>query len=341
MANRPLMFNDYVGQERMKAQLRISIGASIKTGKPLPHILVSGGAGLGKTTVAKIIANEFGVGFHEVMASNLTGVDEVEAVLANLSDDKPDILFIDEIHRLTMRVEELLYPVMEDFIFEREVIGKNGRKETRRFWVPRFTLVGATTLAGDISKPLRDRFGLHFQLRNYSADEISVILKNLSIRENITITNEALYGIANRSKGVARIAVNLFNRCKEYADFIKGDGAIDLAVVESQFQLMNIDEIGLDENDYEVLTYLANQSRPIGLDALATAINIDKNTVANIIEPFLIQQHLIRRTRSGREITEQGFNWLNRKTMLNHDNSATYAERVKNNNDATGRVGSI
>lgn len=314
MANRPLTFDDYIGQERMKQQLRVTIGAARRNRNPLPHILIYGNPGLGKTTIAKIIANEFGADFYEVMASNLTCADDVELALAPLNVDYPSILFIDEIHRLPLKIEELFYPVMEDFIFETNT-GGHDRKSTERMWVPKFTLIGATTLAGDLSRPLRDRFGLHFQLQNYQIDEIAKIVLNLAKREDVTIEKEAAYQIARRAKGVARIAVNYLQRCREYADYINEDGVITCSVIEEQFSLMGIDEIGLDDNDFRVLSYLSTQSRPVGLAALATGVNIDVPTISNIIEPYLVQTGMVNRTRSGREITERGLAWLNEGSM--------------------------
>jgi Holliday junction DNA helicase RuvB len=312
MANRPLNLGDYIGQEKIKLQLKITIGASLKNDRSMPHMLLYGNPGLGKTTLAKIIANEIGVGFHEVLASNLKTVEDIENVLAGLSDERPDVLFIDEVHRLTLKTEELFYPVMEDFEFEREINDGYRGKKVQRFWVPRFTLMGATTLAGELSRPLRDRFGLHFQLQNYELEEVAKIISNLADREYVQINDGALYDIARRSKGVARIAINYFYRCKEYADFINGDGNINDDVTHAQFDIMGIDEMGLDDHDYSVLKYLSNQPKPVGLSALATACDIDQPTIQNIIEPFLVQTGMINRTRSGREITENGFKWINR-----------------------------
>jgi Holliday junction DNA helicase RuvB len=315
MANRPLSFEDYIGQERIKTQLRITIGASKKSGRQLPHMLLYGNPGLGKTTLAQIIANEAGVKFHEVMASNLSTVEDVEAMLANLSDDTPDVLFIDEIHRLSLKIEELFYPVMEDFQFEKDM-GEGRQRKMQRFWVPKFCLIGATTLAGDLSRPLRDRFGLHHQLQNYQIEEIANILLKLAGREGVEIKGEALFSIAKRAKGVARIAINYYNRCLEYAEFIVGDGNITKDVAEEQFDLMGIDDMGLDENDYRVLAYLAGQPRAVGLNALASGCDIDVPTITNMIEPYLVQTGLINRTRSGREITEKGYTWINRHVDL-------------------------
>lgn len=310
MANRPLTMSDYIGQERIKKQLDIAIGASKTRNRPLPHLLFHGNPGLGKTTLAQIIANELGVKLHEVMASNLQTVEDIEGVLAGLTDKSYDVLFIDEIHRLSLKIEELLYPVMEDFIFEREVDGRLGRKEIRKFWVPNFTLIGATTLPSEISRPLRDRFGFLFQLQNYQEEEIAMILLKLAEREMVEIQETALFEIARRSKGVARIAINYLNRCKDYADFCIGDGKITSKVCKEQFELMGIDEMGLEDADYRVLKYLACQTRPVGLDSIASATDIDNGTIARLIEPYLIQKGLVNRTRSGREITEKGYHWI-------------------------------
>lgn len=314
MANRPLTFVDYIGQERMKMQLRITMGACKKNNTPLPHMLISGNPGLGKTTIAKIIANEFDVGLHEVMASNLNSAEDVEAVLAPLSDDRPDILFIDEIHRLPLKIEELLYPVMEDRVLEVEN-GTGREKNICRLWVPKFTLIGATTLAGDLSRPLRDRFGLNFQLQNYQVDEVERIIAKLAEREETHIEREALYEIARRAKGVARLAINYYYRCKEYADFLIGDGKVTPEVASEQFTILGIDELGLDENDYRVLRFLSTQSRPVGVAGLATGCDIDRPTLENIIEPYLVQTGMLNRTRSGREITERGLNWIGEGTL--------------------------
>jgi holliday junction DNA helicase RuvB len=309
MANRPLTLNDYIGQERMKKQLKITMGASQKMKRPLPHMLFAGPPGLGKTTIAKIVAEEKGVQFHEIMASNVNGLEDLENVFINLSEDKHDILFIDEIHRLPMKVEELLYPIMEDFTIEVETKDNYGRTRMERFWIPPFTLIGATTLAGDLSQPLRDRFGIHFTLQKYTEEETAGIIRNLAKREEIEITEDALTDIAMRAKGTARVAINYYNRCKEYAFFL-GEGIVDDVATREQFELLGVDRMGLDAEDYKVLEYLATQTAPVGIDTLATATNIDKNTIQSIIEPYLVQKRLMDRTRSGRRITPQGLDWI-------------------------------
>lgn len=314
MANRPLMFKDYIGQERMKLQIRITQGACRKNNMPMPHMLFFGPPGLGKTTIANVVANEFGVKFLPAMANNIQNAADLEDLLAELSDSRPDVLFIDEIHRLPVKVEELLYTVMEDFILETDMGGPDG-KSRERCWVPKFTLIGATTMAGALSKPLLDRFGLPFLMEHYHEDEIVQILSKLAERESIIIDDEAKDNIAKRSKGVARIAINYFQRCKEYADFYSDVmGHITYQDTQDQFENMMIDEIGLDAADYKVLRYLLSQIRPVGLDALAVAVDIDKNTIANMIEPYLVQKGLVNRERGGRVITERGRLWINGET---------------------------
>ncbi|RPK20137.1 Holliday junction branch migration DNA helicase RuvB [Paenibacillus xylanexedens] len=300
MANRPLTLKDYIGQERIKTQLAVTLGACKKNSKAMPHMLLYGNPGLGKTTLSEIIANEYGSRLHVAMGGNLNKPEDVQALLAPLSDDGGDIVFIDEIHRMPIKCEEMLYTAMEDF--EVETGGE-------RFWIPNFTMIGATTLAGDLSRPLRDRFGLHFQLQNYQPDEVGMIIQKLSARENTSITDGAIQEIAKRAKGVARIAINFYSRCKEFADFL-GDGTINEDVAAQQFSLMGIDEMGLDENDYRVLNYLATQPRPVGIAALSTGADIDMPTITNMIEPYLVQTGMINRTRSGREITQKGKEWI-------------------------------
>lgn len=309
MSKRPQTFNDYIGQERMKRQLAVTMSACKKMNEPLPHLLVQGPPGLGKTTIAKIIASEMNVGFHEIMASNINSLDDLENVFIGLSDKQYDVLFIDEIHRLPMKVEELLYPIMEDFTIEVESTDQFGRKKPERFWIPKFTLIGATTLAGDLSQPMRDRFGLNFTLQKYSEEETAKIINKLAMRQGTDITDDALMDIARRSKGTARIAINYFSRCKEYATFL-GKKLIDEKATSEQFELLGIDELGLDEKDFSILEYLATQTTPIGIDTLVTATNIDKSTIQTIIEPYLVQQRLMDRTRSGRRITPRGLDWI-------------------------------
>jgi Holliday junction DNA helicase RuvB len=267
-------------------------------------MLLYGNPGLGKTTLAEIIANEFGTNLHVAMGGNLNTPESIQALFAPLNDDGGDIIFIDEIHRMPIRIEEMLYTAMEDNTVEID-IGEG----MQRYWIPSFTLIGATTLMGDLSRPLRDRFGLHFQLQNYQVDEVSMIIQKLAGREKVSIAQDAVAEIAKRAKGVARIAINFFYRCKEYADYL-ADGDITDEIAKNQFAVMGIDEIGLDENDYRVLNFLSTQARPVGISALATGVDIDRVTIENIIEPYLVQKGLVNRARSGREITNRGLEWI-------------------------------
>lgn len=309
MTKRPLTLSDYIGQERMKKQLMVTMKACKKMNIPLPHMLFSGSAGLGKTTIAQIVANEMNVGFHEIMASNLNSLEDLEALFSQINEESYDIIFIDEIHRLPIKIEELLYPMMEDFIIECEAKDQFGRMRMERFYVPKFTLIGATTLAGDLSQPLRDRFGIHFTLQKYNHEETANIIGNLANREGVEVTKDALLDIARRSKGTARIAINYFHRCKEYATFL-GKKLIDEIATKEQFDLLGVDELGLDSKDFTILEYLATQTTPVGIDTLATATSIDKNTIQSIIEPYLIQQRLMDRTTRGRKITPKGLDWI-------------------------------
>lgn len=323
MANRPLSLVDYIGQERIKTQLAITLGACKKNETQLPHMLLYGPPGLGKTTLAEIIAKEFGSKIHLAMGGNLTTQEQIQALLAGLTDNGNDILFIDEIHRMPVKLEEMLYTAMEDFQVEMD-IGHG----MQRYWIPKFTLIGATTLPADLSRPLRDRFGQHFQLQNYQVDEVGMILSKLAGREEVKVTREAINEIAMRAKGVARIAINLYYRCREFADYL-GDGSISEEVASKQFAVMGIDEIGLDENDYRLLNFLASQSRPIGIAALASGSDIDKTTIETMMEPYLVQKGLVNRARSGREITQKGLEWISAIPPQDEPQTPTRAQTAR------------
>lgn len=303
MPNRPLTFSDYVGQQRIIDQLLVMIQASRRMGRTFPHVLFGGNAGLGKTTLSNIVANELGVGFHVVMGGSLKTEEDVENLLINVQEG--DVVFIDEIHRMPLVIEEMFYIVMEDFQIELD--NEHGRKE--RFDLPRFSLIGATTLAGDLSKPLRDRFRRVFELQSYQNDDIVAILKRLTNEEGMTCHDDALNEIAKRSRGVARVAINYFESCREYA-VVFFDGVLTKEAVVEQFCLMGIDEAGLTENDHRVLNYLADQSRPVGINSLVSGVNIDRPTYENVVEPYLQQMGFINRASNGRVITDKGREWI-------------------------------
>jgi Holliday junction DNA helicase RuvB len=301
MADRPLTLDDYIGQKRVKIQLKVTIAACKKNQKSMPHMLLYGNPGLGKTTLSEIIANESGApNFYPVMGGNLQTVDAARNLLANLNDEGGDIIFIDEIHNLPIKVEEFFYTAMEDFTVEIDGV---------RCWVPEFTLIGATTLPADLSRPLRDRFGVHYQLQNYEVNEVSEILSKLAERQDVKVTSEAISEIAKRAKGVARIAINLFSRVREYADVFT-EGFVNAQSATEQFELMGIDELGLDENDHRVLHYLSTQTRPVGAAALATGCDMDRMTIETMVEPYLVQVGMINRTARGRELTPKGAEWI-------------------------------
>lgn len=302
--SKPVRLADYIGQTRIKQQLAITIAACRKNGRALPHMLLYGNPGLGKTTLAEIIATEFGTNLHVAMGGNLQTIEDIRKLLADLSDLNGDIIFIDEIHNMPLKVEEALYSAMQDFQVEMDC-----GYGMQRYWIPQFTLIGATTLAGDLSRPLRDRFGVHYQLQNYQIDEIGTILEKLAEREKVEVTSDALDAIAKRAKGVARIAINFFHRCREYAEIFT-ENVINVEAAKEQFAMMGIDEMGLDDNDHRVLNYLSTQQRPVGIAALASACDIDSNTIMTMIEPYLVQTGLVNRTTRGRELTPKGAEYI-------------------------------
>ncbi len=308
---RPLSFDDYIGQENIKNTLKISIEASKKRNTHLDHLLFYGPPGLGKTTLAMIIANELGVNIKITSAPSIERPRDIIGILMQLKEN--DVLFIDEIHRLNKIAEEILYPAMEDFVIDLTT-GKSQSVKTMRIPLPKFTLVGATTKAGALSGPLRDRFGLIHRLEFYSAEDLSKIVKRTAKILDFKIEDDACLEIAKRSRFTPRIANRLVKRSADWA-IVKGDGTISHDMVLQALKALDIDEIGLDVTDRSLLKLMINSfdGGPVGIETLAVALGEDIRTIEDVYEPYLIQQGLINRTPRGRKVTQLAYKHLNIK----------------------------
>lgn len=302
---RPQMLSDYIGQEKAKETTKIYIDAAKKRGESLDHVLLYGPPGLGKTTLAGIIANEMGTNLKVTSGPVIEKPGEMAAILNSLQEG--DVLFVDEIHRLNRQVEELLYPAMEDFVID-IVLGKGETARSIRLNLPKFTLVGATTRAGMLTAPLRDRFGIVHRLEFYTPEELTLIVKRSADVLGIKITDEGAVELAKRSRGTPRLANRLLKRVRDYAE-VKGNGIIDKEIADSTLKLLGIDENGLDSSDHKVIRALLidYQDRPVGAETLATTIGEDVSTLEDVIEPYLIQEGYIARTKSGRVATIKCF----------------------------------
>ncbi len=302
---RPKTFSDFVGQERLKENLSVFIEAAKQRGEPLDHILFCGPPGLGKTTLANIIANELNVNLKSTSGPVLERQGDLAAILTNLSDH--DILFIDEIHRMPRVVEEILYPAMEDFKLD-ILIGQGPNARTLKLNLPRFTLAGATTRTGLLTSPLRDRFGVINRLQYYSTDELVVIVRRSAKILNVQISDEAALEIAARSRATYRIANRLLRRVRDFAQ-VKNNGLIDITITNSSLLALNIDEKGLDEMDRRLIQTIIEKYNggPVGLDTLAASVSEEKDTIEDVYEPFLLQEGLIERTPRGRLATKLAY----------------------------------
>ena len=299
---RPQLLKDYIGQQKVKETLSIYIEAARQREEPLDHVLFYGPPGLGKTTLAGIIANEMGVKMKVTSGPAIEKPGEIAAILNNLSEG--DVLFIDEIHRLNRQVEEVLYPAREDFAID-IVIGKGAAARSIRLDLPKFTLVGATTRAGLLTAPLRDRFGVVSRLEFYSTQDLMTIIRRSAEVLHVKIDERGAEELARRSRGTPRLANRLLKRVRDYAQ-VCHDGVITLQVANEALDLLDVDKYGLDQSDRNILLTMMNKFRggPVGLDTLAAALGEDSGTLEEVYEPYLIKNGFIQRTPRGRVVTE-------------------------------------
>lgn len=305
---RPKTFNDFVGQEKIKENLGVFITAARQRNEPLDHVLFCGPPGLGKTTLATIIANELKVNIRSTSGPVLERQGDLAAILTNLSDF--DILFIDEIHRLPRIVEEVLYPAMEDYQLD-IIIGQGPNARTLKLGLPKFTLIGATTRTGLLTSPLRDRFGVINRLGFYGHSELKKIVLRSSGIIGIEIKDDAALEIALRSRGTPRIANRLLRRIRDFAQ-VKGDGAIDMKITKDSLLALDVDEKGLDDIDRKLLSTIIEKfsGGPVGVDTLSAALREDKETIEDVYEPYLLQEGFLERTPRGRFATKHAYQHL-------------------------------
>ncbi len=306
---RPLTLSEYVGQEELKSNLDVFIKACKIRNESLDHVLLYGPPGLGKTTLAHIIANELGTNLKTASGPAIEKSGDLAAILSTL--EPGDVLFIDEIHRMPRYIEEILYPAMEDFELD-IIIGSEGNSRNIKIDLPPFTLVGATTRAGDISSPLRDRFGIVSKLNYYTQKELSQIIKRTSKVLDFSIDDDAALELARRSRKTPRIANRLFKRVRDFA-LVSGNSVITKEITDESLKRLNVDKEGLDTIDIEYIQAIINKFNggPVGVETIATSIGEEVSTIEDVVEPYLLQEGFIKRTSRGRIATEKAYKHLN------------------------------
>jgi len=307
---RPKSFDEYIGQDRLKGNLKLAIDAAKKRGEPIDHVLLYGPPGLGKTTMATVIANEMGTNIRITAGSAIERAGDLASILTNLNDG--DILFIDEIHRLGRAVEEVLYSAMEDFKLD-IMIGKGPAARSVRLDLPKFTVIGATTRTGALAAPLRDRFGLIHRLEFYAHDEIARIIERAAKILDSEIKSDAATMLSTRARLTPRIANRLLKRVRDYAD-VNGDGIIDVPTARAALALLEVDELGLDPGDRNLLISIIDNygSNPVGLNTIAALTGDEATTIEDFYEPYLLQIGFIERTPRGRRVTAKAFKHVGR-----------------------------
>lgn len=305
---RPSYIDEYIGQSEVKENMKVFIEAAKMRGEALDHVLLYGPPGLGKTTMAYIIANELDVNIRTASGPSIEKPGDLAAVLSSL--EPGDVLFIDEIHRMPRFIEEILYPAMEDFTLD-IIIGSEGSTRNIKIDLPPFTLVGATTKAGDLTSPLRDRFGIVNKLQYYTEEELTKIVKRTGNVLETEIDDKAAVELARRSRGTPRIANKLFRRVRDFA-LVEGKNAIDLEITKKALERLKIDKTGLDETDKELMLTIIEKFNggPVGIDTLATAVGEEVSTIEDMYEPYLIQIGLLKRTSRGRIATDKAYQYF-------------------------------